>query len=241
MTPGQMLKPLADSLTALARWFGTQPNCPWLTAEKVSCAQLLGQTVAGHVVQFELTNEVPEFFSVSPAVFHHRIRVNADGSFDGVCRGRSDELPLSSNSVQLLISHHSHEIGHQLDLRFSEWGRVLAANGMILLVSFNALGRSCDAPFEGLQRLRPDQLSKRLRAVGLTPQRSRAVLLPQRRIDQVLEHIHGAWSITENWVAGLAVGYVMSARKVDSGAMNMTLNHLQLKQVKHSVQGTAAG
>ena len=146
-----------------------------------------------------------------------------------------------SNSVQLLVSHHSHEMGRQLDSRLSEWSRVLAPNGTIVLVSFNALGRAFDAPFDGMQRLRPDQLSKRRRGVGLVPQRSRAVILPGSRIDRALERVQNAWPFTESWVAGLASGYVMSARKIDSGAINLNLKHVQLKQIKQRVRGTAPG
>ena len=236
-----MPRSLADTITPLARWFGEQSSGPWLRAELACFSELLGHTVAGHAVQFELTSNTPEFLSVSPAVFHHRIQLEDDGRISGACQGRADELPLMSNSVQLLVSHHSHEVGRQLDPRLSEWNRVLAANGTIVLVGFNALGRAFDAPFDGIQRLRPDQLSKRLRSFGLVPQRSRAVLLPGRRIDRALERIQHAWPLTESWVAGLALGYVMSARKIDGGAMNLKLKNLQLKQVKRGVQGTAAG
>lgn len=237
-----MLKSLPDTRIPLARWFGEQPNSPWLAAEKACCAQLLRHAVAGHTVQFELTSDAPEFLSVSPAVFRHWIQVGVDGSCHGACQGRADELPLLSNSVQTLVSHHSHEIGRHFDSRLGEWSRVLAANGTIVLICFNAMGRTCDAPFTGTQRLRPDQLSMKLRGVGLVPQRTRAVLLPiQSRIDQVLERIHYAWPLAESWVAGLAAGYIMSARKSDSGAMNVNLKKLQLEQIKHGVRGTAAG
>lgn len=226
-------------MTPLAVWFGELQASRWLAAEKISCAQLSSQLLAGHTVQFELSSRVPDFFSISPAVFQHRIQVDADGGLHGACLGHGDELPLSSNSVQFLVSHHSHELGHRLDSRLSEWNRVLAVSGILILIGFSALGRSCSAPFDGLQRLRPDQLSKKLREVGLAPQRARAVLLPDSRIDRALERIQSAWPVTESWVAGLAAGYVMSARKLDTAGPDLNVRRLRFGQIKHRVQGTA--
>ena len=237
-----MPNPLVDKMPPLARWFGEQKNNPLLIAEKACCMLLLGHSVAGHAVQFDLSTDAPEFLSTSPAIFQHRIQVGDDGSLHGACHGRGDELPLASNSVQLLVSHHSHEVGEQLDVRLSELSRVLNANGTIVLVGFNALGRACEAPLDGIQCLRPDQLARKLRGVGLVPQRSRAVLLPaQNRFDRVLDRMQHGWPLSESWVAGLAVAYVMSARKVDNGAINRNFKHLQLKHIKRGVQGTATG
>lgn len=237
----QRAKLLADITTPLAAWFGEHPGSAWLNAEKACFAQLAGQIPAGHAVQFDLHGNTPEFISSSPAVFRHRFQVGSDGGFHGMCQGRLDELPLVSNSVQLLISHHSHEIGGQLDFRFSEWSRVLAANGTIVLFGFSAIGRRCDAPFADLDRLRPGQLSNKLRRVGLVPQRTRSIWVPGSRMDATLQQIQNRLPFAEDWVAGLAAGYLMSAKKTDNGAINLDLKRLQLKQVKQRVRGTAVG
>jgi hypothetical protein len=241
VTNRQREKLLADTTTPLAAWFGEHPENAWLLAEKACYAHLGGQTLAGHTVQFELHGTVPEFISASPAVFQHCFQVGTDGELHGACRGRVDELPLISNSVELLVSHHGHELGDQLDCKLVEWSRVLAGNGTIVLFGFNANGRRCDAPFEGIERLRPGQLARKLRKFGLVPQTTRAILMPGNRVDAGLQRLHGIWPFTKNWTAGLAVGYLISARKIDNGLMNLDLKRLQLKQVKQRVRGTAAG
>lgn len=240
-TSRQRAKLLADSTTPLSAWFGEHSGSAWLSAERACFAQLAGKIPAGHAVQFDLHGNTPEFIAASPAVFQHRFQVGSDGGFRGACQGRLDELPLVSNSVQLLISHHSHEIGAQLAFWLNEWSRVLAANGTIVLFGFNAIGRRCDAPLADLERLRPGQLSRKLRQVGLVPQPTRSILIPGNRLDAALQQIQNRLPFTENWIAGLAAGYLMSARKIDNGAINLNLKRLQLKQVKQRVRGTAVG
>ena len=90
-------------------------------------------------------------------------------------------------------------------------------------------------------RLRPGQLSRKLRQVGLVPQRTQSILLPGNRLDAALQKIQNRLPFAENWIAGLAAGYLMSAKKIDNGAMNLDLKRLQLKQVKQHVRGTAVG
>jgi SAM-dependent methyltransferase len=226
----------------LGRWFRNRQHSPWLKAEQACCALLLSQTVAGHAIQFELDAEVPEFLPDSPAVFHHRFQLKSDARIDGACRGYADELPLASNSAQLLVSHHSHEFGDRLEARLSEWSRILVANGTLVLLSFNRLRRSSCTPASGLDCLRPDQLSRKLRTVGLVPTRVRAVLSPENsRADRILHELQQAFPVTESGAAALAAGYVMLARKVDAGAGARRVGRMSLKQIEQGVQGTATG
>lgn len=87
-----------------------------------------------HLLQLGITREQP-LFANSP--INHRIYAAEHGGGAVGLVAHSDEIPLESDSVDILIAHHSLEFAANPHQVLREMQRVLAPQGQLLVVGFN--------------------------------------------------------------------------------------------------------
>ena len=143
------------------RWY-ERPNGHYvLDALRATLEPVLATAFGYHVVQLGLSSK-HQLLHNSP--INHRIYVADQPGADAGLIADSDELPLQSDSIDLLIAHHSLEFGPNPHAVLREIHRVLAPQGQLIIVGFN--------PYSVLgvgalvQRLAGSELWRQQRAVS---------------------------------------------------------------------------
>lgn len=139
-------------LTELESWYRTPPGNSLYRRLQDCLEPILETTFGYHLVQVGCSREQPLF--CSSRIRHQLYIAGAAGPGIGLL-ARADELPLESDSVDVLIAHHCLEFTAHPHAVLRELHRVLTPQGHLLLVGFN--------PWSLLG------LAARLRATGGSP------------------------------------------------------------------------
>ena len=123
-----------DILTELESWYRTPLGQSLYRGLQDQLEPLLETTFGYHLVQVGCSREQPLF--CSSRIRHQLYIAEAPGARIGL-QARADELPLESDSVDVLIAHHSLEFTEDPHAVLRELHRVLTPQGHLLLVGFN--------------------------------------------------------------------------------------------------------
>lgn len=120
----------------MSNWYETPLGQRLLNAEKVLLDQCLPRRFGYHLLQIGCAN-LP-MYSGSPIGHKFAITHNQQTEIDGLV-GKGEALPLTSESVDLVLLHHALDYSsfqHQL---LREVSRVLIAGGHLVIIGFNPI------------------------------------------------------------------------------------------------------
>ncbi|MFV8817279.1 class I SAM-dependent methyltransferase [Haliea sp. E17] len=141
-----MTEQFSEISAALETWYRGERGAYLLSRLQASLDARLDTAFGYHILQTGPVQCGPLF---GECRIHHRIRASEQGGTDIglVCAG--DELPLESDSVDVIIAHHALEFSPNPHQVLRELHRVLTPQGQLFLTGWN--------PYSGsglLQRLR---------------------------------------------------------------------------------------
>jgi SAM-dependent methyltransferase len=124
----------SDILSELEAWYARK-NGQYLVEELRQTLESTLDTGFGyHILQLGVTRQHP-LFEHSP--IHHRIYAGQRGGEDIGLIANSVQLPLESDSIDILIAHHCLEFEADPHQALREMQRVLAPQGRLLIIGFN--------------------------------------------------------------------------------------------------------
>ena len=124
----------SDILNELESWYARDSGQYLIESTRGAVAELLDTLFGYHVLQLGMTRGHP-LFGASP--INHRIYA-AERSGEGIgLLARGDELPLESDSIDLVIAHHCLEFAENPHQVLREIQRVLTPQGHLLVIGFN--------------------------------------------------------------------------------------------------------
>lgn len=127
----------SDSSTVydqLESWYCRRNGLYLLENLRENLEKSLNTAFGYHILQMGLTRHHP-LFENSP--INHRIYTSPRGGEDIGLVAHSEELPLESDSIDILIAHHSLEFDSNPHQVLREMQRVLAPQGHLLIIGFN--------------------------------------------------------------------------------------------------------
>ncbi len=123
-----------DIIAELESWYARENGQYLLRAMGQVLQGKLDTSFGYHILQLGVTRGHP-LFGGSP--INHRIYVN-ERSGDGITlRAHNDELPLDSDSVDMVVAHHCLEFTANPHQVLREMQRVLTPQGQLLVIGFN--------------------------------------------------------------------------------------------------------
>ena len=123
-----------DILTELETWYGTERGQYLLNQISQALQPQLDNAFGYHIVQIGPLPGAPLFGACR---INHRITAShrEGGSTDLVCE--SGEIPLQSDSVDVVIAHHTLELVENPHQVLRELHRILTPQGQLLILGFN--------------------------------------------------------------------------------------------------------
>ena len=130
----RMNNEFSDILTELESWYQRDNGRYLLECTGKAMQDLLDKTFGYHILQMGITLGQPLFEGSS---INHRIYAagQSGGAVSLVCE--PEELPLESDSVDVVIAHHSLEFAAHPHQVLRELQRVLRSQGQLLIIGFN--------------------------------------------------------------------------------------------------------
>lgn len=116
------------------QWYERPRGQYVLDALRTTLEPVLATAFGYHAVQLGLSSK-HQLLNSSP--INHRIYVANQASAQAGLIANSDELSLESDSIDLLVAHHSLEFGSSPHAVLREIHRVLAPQGQLLIIGFN--------------------------------------------------------------------------------------------------------
>ncbi len=143
----------SDILTELESWY-SRPNGQYLLETlRQNIDSYLDTAFGYHILQIGVTRHHPLFEHSS--VNHRIYAAQRAGEAIGLV-AHSDELPLESDSIDILIAHHSLEFEANPHQALREMQRVLAPQGHLMIIGFNPYSVSGGAAYiKGLSSRSP--------------------------------------------------------------------------------------
>lgn len=124
----------SDILSELERWYGRERGRHLLDITRAATRELLATSFGYHILQMGVAGERP-LCAESP--INHRLYC-AERPGEGVnIVAHPDELPLDSDSIDVVIVHHCLEFARNPHQVLREAQRVLTPQGRLLVVGFN--------------------------------------------------------------------------------------------------------
>ncbi len=145
-----MAQECSDILRQLESWYDSESGAYLLQCIRETLGDVLETSFGYHILQLGITREHP-LFEGSP--INHRIyAAEAPGHCVNLL-ARGHELPLESDSIDLVIAHHSLEFGENPHQVLREIQRVLTPQGQLLVIGFNPFSlHGIGAWLRGLRR-----------------------------------------------------------------------------------------
>jgi SAM-dependent methyltransferase len=124
----------SDILLQLEAWYARNNGRYLVENIRNSLETTLDTAFGYHVLQLGVTRQHPLF---EHSHINHRVyAAEKSGSAIGLVT-QSDELPLESDSIDILIAHHSLEFAENPHQVLREMQRVLAPQGQLIIIGFN--------------------------------------------------------------------------------------------------------
>jgi SAM-dependent methyltransferase len=124
----------SDIRTELESWYTQATGGYLLNSLRQTTAELLSTAFGYHILQLGACRGLPLF---DDCTINHRVYCSEQGG-DGVdLLARSQELPLDSDSVDVVIAHHCLEFASNPHQVLREIQRVLTPQGHLLVVGIN--------------------------------------------------------------------------------------------------------
>ncbi len=139
-----------DILEQLESWYERDSGRYLFESTRTSLTDMLDTVFGYHVLQVGITRGHP-LFSASP--INHRIYTAEQGGEGIGLLARGDELPLESDSIDLVIAHHCLDFADNPHQVLRELQRVLTPQGHLLVIGFNPYSlHGISAWIRGLRR-----------------------------------------------------------------------------------------
>lgn len=150
-----MKKAARDISQELESWYSRKNGQYLLDSIRQHLENTLATAFGYHILQLGVTRQHP-LYENSP--INHRIYTSQkEGDAIGLV-ARCDELPLESDSIDILIAHHSLEFVANPHQSLREMQRVLAPQGHLMIIGFNPYSATGAAAYlKGLSRKSPWQ------------------------------------------------------------------------------------
>ncbi len=119
---------------ALEHWYSRESGQYLLSKQRDRVAQLLETAFGYHILQLGVTRD---HTLIDGSRINHHVYAAAcpGGRVSLLCTG--DEIPLESDSVDVLVAHHAVEFSDNPHQSLREMHRVLAPQGRLILLGFN--------------------------------------------------------------------------------------------------------
>ena len=228
-----MTKAGNDIFAELESWYSRKNGQYLLDNIREHLENSLATAFGYHILQLGVTRQHP-LFDDSP--INHRIyAAQRTGDAIGLV-ARCDELPLESDSIDILIAHHSLEFVADPHQSLREMQRVLAPQGHLMIIGFNPYsafgaaaylkGLSRQSPWRNHHAVGSHRLTDWLRLLGCEVQNcSYLYALPPRGVGK----LRGLMTDCDRWLMGHNVPlgglYVLHAVKQVTG-LNRPRNRL---------------
>jgi len=123
-----------DILTQLESWYAQENGQYILDASHKAVSRLLETAFGYHVLQLGIGSG-KRLCESSP--INHHIYCNANATGNALLQATPEELPLESDSIDLVVAHHCLEFSERPHQVLREIQRVLTPQGRVLLIGFN--------------------------------------------------------------------------------------------------------
>jgi len=127
-------KEFNEILTELETWYQSDNGCYLLQLVQGYLTTQLDTAFGYHLAQIGVTRCHPLYES-SPV--RHRIYISALSGDDVSLQAESEELPLATDSVDVVIAHHSLEFSSNPHQALRELHRILTPQGHLFVIGFN--------------------------------------------------------------------------------------------------------
>lgn len=129
-----MIPQFSDNHRQLESWYDSEGGVYLLDCIRSTLSEVLDTSFGYHSLQLGVTRGHP-LFDGSP--INHRIYAADSPGGDVSLLARGDELPLESDSIDLVIAHHSLEFTDYPHQVLREIQRVLTPQGHLVVIGFN--------------------------------------------------------------------------------------------------------
>jgi SAM-dependent methyltransferase len=135
-------------VTELESWYARDSGQYLLATTRTAVNRVLDTAFGYHLLQTGCSREQP-LFTTSP--INHRIYVAERPGSQINLLAQADELPLESDSIDVLIAHHTLDFSDDPHQVLREMQRVLTPQGQLLIIGFNPYSlRGIGARLRGL-------------------------------------------------------------------------------------------
>ncbi|PLW82105.1 class I SAM-dependent methyltransferase [Kineobactrum sediminis] len=129
-----MMGECSDILTELESWYQTDQGLNLQASLQSALEPILDTAFGYHLVQVGHTRQQP---LCNNSRIHHRAYIAPQGGQHISLVAEAAELPLESESVDVVVAHHCLEFSAQPHQVLRELHRVLTPQGQLLLIGFN--------------------------------------------------------------------------------------------------------
>lgn len=164
--PRELMRECSDILAELESWYARETTRHLHATVQGALEPLLETAFGYHLLQIGHTRDQPLYGN--SRIRHRAYLAPAHGAAVSLV-AQHDELPIESDSVDVVIAHHSLDFTQRPHEVLRELQRVLTPHGQLLLVGFNPLATGC-----GVRRLRG--LAGHTLWQGLSPVSARRLL-----------------------------------------------------------------